>query len=52
MRNKTQYASEPLLWNEVINGLVLLKPLLHADEKIDTVNHALHELNLREAEAI
>ena len=41
-----------LFGDKVINGLVLFQPLLYVDEKIDAVNHALHELHLREAETV
>lgn len=38
--------------DKVINGLVLFQSLLYVDEKIDTVNHALNELHLWEAETV
>lgn len=52
MRSNTRPLAEPLLGHEVVNSLVPLQPLLDVDEKIDAVNHALHELHFRKAEAI
>lgn len=38
--------------HEVIDGLALLQPLLHLDEQLHAVHHHLHQLHLREAQAV
>ena len=38
--------------HKVINGLALLQPLLHLDEQLHAIHHHLHELHLREAQAV
>lgn len=38
--------------HEVIDGLALLQPLLHLDEQLHPVHHHLHQLHLREAQAV
>lgn len=38
--------------HEVINGLALLQPLLHLNEQLHAIHHHLHQLHLREAQAV
>ncbi len=38
--------------HNVVDGLAFLQPLLHLDEQLDSINHHLHQLHLREAQSV